>query len=66
VYDLTIDGTAFGDEAETQVLLLQKDLRDADLLGSTFNTIKLASMKNQGGSVRSFKLSGTSKDGGAK
>ena len=67
-YKLMLEGVSLGDHAEASVIDLRKDLMATDLLGSTFKSIKLASMHKQTAgkgdqSVRDFRIEGFSKDG---
>jgi len=69
-YDLVISGKAEGEAAENAVIKLQKHLLSGQEVGSTFNTLKLASMRNSttdaGTPVRQFSLTGSSKQEGEK
>ncbi|MDZ8119389.1 hypothetical protein [Pontiella agarivorans] len=46
-YSLTIDGVAVGEQAESQVLLLQRQLQASHPVSSVFDSLKLASMRNK-------------------
>jgi len=69
-YKLVIEGSSHGDNAEKEVFKLQKDLLQCEQIGSTFDSIKLASMRKMGGtdgvSTRDFQLVGETKVGDAK
>lgn len=69
-YSLSIDGIAFGAEAEKQVLIMQKDLLECEQIGAEFDSVKLASMRNRqskdGESARDFRLVATTQKGEVK
>lgn len=69
-YDLVISGKAQGEAAENAVIKLQKMLLAGNEVGSTFNSLKLASMRNSatdaGTPVRQFSLEGSSRQEGEK
>ncbi len=63
-FDLVIEGLAHGARAENYVIDLRKDLLTCQQIGSTFESIKLASMRKREGaagqSLREFRLEGKS------
>lgn len=65
--DLTIDGMAVGDGAERDVILLQKKLKSSAAIGSSFASLKLASMRKSTAAdnqaMRQFRLTGSSQEG---
>ena len=69
-YDLVLSGVAQGEAAENEVIRLQKKLLAGQEVGSTFDTLKLASMRNSataaGTPVRQFSLVGSSAQEGEK
>jgi len=69
-YNLIIEGVAGGAQAENEVIALQKDLLGCEQIGSTFDTLKLDSMKKYSGSAgesfREFRLVGEAGTGGTK
>lgn len=46
-YSLAIDGQAVGQQAESQVLKLQKDLQASASVNKSFDSLKLVSMRNR-------------------
>lgn len=69
-YNLIIEGVAEGLQAENEVIALQRDLLACEQIGSTFDTLKLDSMKKRSGSAgesfREFRLVGEAGNGGKK
>ncbi|QBG49184.1 hypothetical protein EGM51_17935 [Verrucomicrobia bacterium S94] len=69
-YSLTIDGVAVGDQAEGQVLLLQRQLQASQPVLSVFDSLKLASMRNKLNSdntaMNEFRLIATAGEGVSK
>lgn len=67
-YSLTIDGVAVGQQAEGLVLALQRDLQASQSVSSTFDSLKLASMRNRnsndGSAMSEFRLVGEAGKGG--
>ena len=67
-FSLVIDGAAQGDTAESQVIELGRDLMGAELVESTFDSIKLASLRKrnstEGESIREFRLVSEALEGG--
>ena len=66
-YKLVLQGVSQGNRAEDAVMGLRKDLMATDTLGSTFQSVKLASMRKRAGegeqSTRDFRIEGFSKEG---
>lgn len=66
-YSLSIDGIAAGEQAESQVLMLQRELQGSPSIISTFNSLKLASMRNRtttdGSAMSEFRLMGEAMKG---
>jgi len=69
-YSLSIDGIAVGDAAESDVLSLQKDLLAGKTVGSSFSSLKLASMRKSTGTdgqtMRQFQLVAAAQEGEKK
>lgn len=69
-YKLVIQGLSEGERAEDSVFGFHKDLMATELVGSTFDSVKLASMRKQGGkdgqSMRGFTLEGFASEGGGQ
>ncbi|NNJ70130.1 MAG: hypothetical protein HKP10_02445 [Kiritimatiellales bacterium] len=59
-YDLIVEGISQGDEAETEVLRLPRELLAAEEVSTTFDSLKLASMRKRSGggasNQREFRL----------
>lgn len=66
-HTLTIQGVAEGERAEDAVIGLRKGLLEPEYMGSTFESIKLSSMRKSvgkaGKSMREFRLEGASSRG---
>jgi len=66
-YKLMLQGVSQGDRAEDAVMGLRKDLMATDMLGTTFRSVKLASMRKRSGkggqAARDFRIEGFSKEG---
>jgi hypothetical protein len=69
-YNLMIQGYSQGQYAEDAVIELRKNLLSREYLNSTFDSVKLASMRKRAGlngqNMREFSLEGLSEKGGAK
>jgi hypothetical protein len=67
-YTLMIQGLSQGSQAENNVILMRKSLMQGDLIGSTFASIRLASMRKHqsrdGLIIRDFQLEGVTPEGG--
>jgi len=66
-YKMMLQGVSRGDRAEDAVMGLRKDLMATDTLGTTFRSVKLASMRKRAGkddrNARDFRIEGFSKEG---
>jgi hypothetical protein len=66
-YKLVLQGVSQGDRAEDAVMGLRKDLMATENVGTTFRSVKLASMRKQAGKVdqkaRDFRIEAFSKEG---
>ena len=62
IFELVIEGKSQGEHAENNVINLRKNLLACEQIGATFNSLKLASMRQSKGrsgeSIREFKLEG--------
>lgn len=69
-YTLTLEGIALGAQAEKQVIAFQKDLLACEQVGSTFESLKLDSMRKRtdanGEHMSEFRLLGAADEGGMK
>ena len=69
-FSLSIAGNATGEEADNHVINLRRDLLDCEQIGSTFDSIKLASLRKrtdaEGDAIRVFELVGEAMEGGRK
>lgn len=67
-FTLALQGLSQGDRAEDNVITLRKDLLEASAIASTFETVKLVSMRKRAGqageNLREFSLEGTAAEGG--
>lgn len=67
-YTLSMQGLSQGERAEDAVIGLRRELMATELLGGTFKTIRLASMRKLAGgadrNARDFKIEGFAKEGG--
>ncbi len=66
-YKLMLQGLSQGERAEDAVIGLRRDLMATDLLGTTFKSVRLASMHKLAGkgdqNTRDFRIEGFSKEG---
>ncbi len=69
-YTLMLQGVAEGERAEDAVIGLRKDLLESENMDSTFESVKLASMRKRAGkggqSMREFTLEGSGRKGGGQ
>lgn len=69
-YTLEVEGISQGERAENQVIDLRRNLLACEQIGSTFSSIKLASLRKSSGgngvNGRSFRLVGSNEEGGAQ
>ncbi|VGO14950.1 hypothetical protein PDESU_03530 [Pontiella desulfatans] len=65
-YKLVIEGISQGEHAENDVIQLRKELLACEQVGSTFNSLKLASLRKRnsptGQNLREFRLEGEVED----
>jgi hypothetical protein len=67
-YNLVIEGVSQGDQAESEVINLRKELLGCEQIGATFDTLKLAALRKRSSNanlnLREFRLEGETADGG--